>query len=157
MDEPDIVGGAPDATIEAWVHCRRSSCEQVLREILLSSERDPSGVLQALDDAGSLSADDDAAFYWKLAAWSLEDRAIAVAEAWLDDPKLAPEKRQRLDGLLDAIPGYRTFKGLDDEAAAQLIRSGTLSPRPLPMILGFVLEILALAGDVSERSTLLHG
>ena len=137
--------------------------EQRLRQQLAAHQHDVREVLSDLLAAshGNAHTDDgllveicakrvpdDKAPAWGLAVLAFEDRAVQLAESWLDDPQFDPAQRERVSGLLSDLPGYRDTRGLDDEVLEQ----GAIdqhehdpTPRPVSVLLGFVLSILILA------------
>lgn len=103
---------------------------------------------------------DDKASAWGLAVLAFEDRAVQLAENWLQDPKLDPAQHNRVSELLSGLPGYRATRGLDDEVLEQAIidqHEHEAAPRTVALLLCFVLSILILSPRQDDVSYVLNG
>ena len=162
MNTLDSTASHPPAHLKQLVDRRLATHQRELRELLVevlaASEDAPDADLEALEAACTRRTTTDS-FYWTLAALAFEDRAVQLAEAWLDDSEVEPDRRARVIDLLTTIPGYWQLRGLDDDLAEQVIgRDGSsTSPRPISATLGVVLGMLALTDRPEERERILGG
>ena len=162
MNKLDSTAPDPPAHVKELVDRQLATHQRELREflseVLAASHGSMDTALQALDEACAKRTTTDS-FDWTLAALAFEDRAVQLAETWLDDQDLPPGRRERVIELLTGIPGYWPLHGLDGEVAEQVIcRLGiSTSPRPIAATLGFVLSMLALIDEPQEREHILVG
>jgi hypothetical protein len=137
---------------------RMAANQRELRELLIETLAASAGAedadLKALEEACTSRTTGVDASGWVLAALAFEDRAVQLAEAWLDDPDLAPGRRERVIALLTEAPGYWQLRGLGDDLAEQVIAPST-RPRTLSATLGFVLGMLALVDHPEEQERIL--
>lgn len=162
MNKLDSTAAHPPAHVQELVDRQLATHQRELRELLLEVQAASDGsldtALQALDEACGQRTTTDS-FYWTLAALAFEDRAVKLAETWLDDQDLPPARRERVIEMLTGIPGYWPLHGLDSDQAEQVIgRLGiATSPRSVAATLGSVLKMLALVDEPREREHILVG
>lgn len=98
--------------------------------------------------------------YCRLALGPVQERAIGVAEAWLDDPATEPRARDHLTGLLAQILGGRLAPNLHDEApepAAEALLTRTPEPGEIAAATRFVLSVLDLTDSPHIHRVILDG
>lgn len=98
--------------------------------------------------------------YHLIALRIVQERAIAVAEAWLDDPATGPQARDHLTGLLAQILGARQELGPHDEVSEQAAEALLTRTPELGDIVGatrFVLSVLDLTDNPNIHQVVLHG
>ena len=162
MEELDIPTGRMSEMAEQrfreQLAAHQRDVRKVLSDLLAASNVDtPQGPLA---EACSERVPGDEASAWGLAVLAFEDRAVQVAENWLDDPKLDRAQHQRVSELLSGLPGYRDTRGLDDEALEQAIidqHEREAAPRPVALLLCFVLSILILSQRQDDVTYVLNG
>lgn len=160
MNMFDSTAPPPSEGDEELVARQLSTHRGELCELLVEAEKASDGsldvALQALGQ-GCAERTTSGSSYWRLAALDMEDRAVRLAETWLDDQDLPPVRRERVVELLDGVPGYWPLYGLDDAQAEQVIsRRGIASSPPLmTATLGFVLAMLTLVDQPQDRERIL--
>jgi hypothetical protein len=162
VNKLDSTASSPPAYVQELVDrqlvTHQRQLRELLSEVLAAADGSLDVALQALDAACAERTTPES-FYWTLAALAFEDRAVQLAETWLDDQDLPPARRERVIELLTSVPGYWPLHGLDGDQAEQVIgRLGiATSPRPIAATLGFVLGVLDLVDEPQERERILVG
>ena len=98
--------------------------------------------------------------YCLLALGPVQERAIGVVEAWLDDPATDPQARDHLTGLLAQFLGGRLAPDLHDEASEPAVEALlTRSPEPGEIVAAtrFVLSVLDLTDSPHIHRVILDG
>ena len=140
----DVSLQASEAELDRLRRCQ-NEFRGVLTDVLAISPTATDVDLKVFDQVAPERGIDQRAFAWELAALSLEDKAIKLAEGWLEDPELDPERLGRIVDLLSDVPGYWALRGLDGDLLEQVARQLHVpTPRPISAKLRFVLGVLAL-------------
>ena len=95
---------------------------------------------------------------WLLAAHVLMDRAVGIAEGWLDSRDLPPEIREVLIADLSILLSQGIAQELTPQSFAELrgdIASRPVCWRDVAVPLLFVIEILTINGDPDVEAVLL--
>ena len=131
---------------------------KVLTDLLVASHVNIPTDHGLLVETCSERVPDDKASAWGLAVLAFEDRAVQLAENWLDDPPLDPSQRRRVSELLSGLPGYRDTRSLNEGVLEQAItEEHDPTPRPVALLLWFVLSILILTQRQDDVSYVLNG
>ena len=98
--------------------------------------------------------------YCLLALGPVQERAIGVVEAWLDDPSTEPQARDHLTGLIAQLLGARLAADLHDETPELAVEALLTRTPELGEIVGttrFVLSVLDLTDNLHIHGVILDG
>ena len=98
--------------------------------------------------------------YCLLAFRAVQERAIGVLEAWLDDPSTEPQARDHLIGLMAQLLGGRLAPDLHAEAPELAVEALVTRTPGLEELVGatrFVLSVLDLTDSPKIHTVVLRG
>ena len=98
--------------------------------------------------------------YCLLVLRAVQERAIGVVEAWLDDPSTEPQARDHLTGLIAQLLGARLAADLHDETPRLAVEVLVTRTPELGEIVGatrFVLSVLDLTDSLHIHGVILDG